>query len=474
VFSSAVQSQQEQNILEFLAALSYKSVDLDSYLHEIVCGVSRILNSDWSIITVCCDNKGKVVASNLDVGNEENGFSLDEALLGKVIQTRQFLIIEDGRIEVNQIALPEGYLCYLGVPLQTANGEYIGTICSFFRQPRSFTVEVIKVVNIFARLAATAIDNYQLYQQQQQFNQLLEVELKKRTEELQAVQAQLLVMNARLELQIQQLTAELQQAKEQLQAEIKNRQQVELAFVRDISERQAELHACKQAEQAKARLAEIGELAAMIVHEVRNPLTTILLGLTSFKNLELPEQSQQRLVLALEEADRLKNLLNEILLYTKRQVVHTSKLEVNLLIAEILEQIRYIPFAANRTIEFVSTLPLAWIFGDRDKLRQVFINLIKNACEAVDEGEIITCQVLSATINNRICISIHNNGDPIPSQVLTKLGTPFFTTKPSGNGLGLAIVKQIVEAHEGELKISSTPKTGTTVTVSLPLLPENK
>ncbi|MEC4819669.1 MAG: PAS domain S-box protein [Scytonema sp. PMC 1069.18] len=573
MFSSTVQWQQEQSILEFLAALSYRSGNLNTYLHEIVCGVSRILKSDWSIVTVCHDNRGKVVASNLDLGNDDNGFSLHETLVDQVTRTRKYFVIEDARLHISSLKPPEGYLCYLGIPLETLNGECKGTICSFFHQPRSFTVEVIKIVNIFAKLAATAIDNYQLYQQQQQFNQLLEVEVQTRTKNLQALQAQLLAMNNQLELRIQQRTIELQRANEQLQAEIRERQQVEkalrqsearfktlvdnagdafllidpvdnrivdvnrraceylgysheelvslsihkidikltakqlaefryqlvtgvpsqlesvyqrkdgstfpieaniclfesgeqqreLALVRDISDRQ-------QAEQAQARLAEIGELAAMIVHEVRNPLTTVLLGLTSFKNMELPEPSQRRLALALEEAERLKNLLNEILLYTKRPILHSSKLEVNHLIAEILEQIRYIPFATNRRFEFVSSFPSFWILGDRDKLKQVFINLLKNACEAVNDGEVITWRVSPDKTQNQVCISIHNGGEPIPPHILTKLGTPFFTTKPSGNGLGLAIVKQIVEAHQGKLTILSTPEEGTTANILLPLV----
>jgi PAS domain S-box-containing protein len=240
-------------------------------------------------------------------------------------------------------------------------------------------------------------------------------------------------------------------------------QQLELAIVRDISTR-------KQAEQAMVRLAEIGELAAKIVHEIRNPLTTVLMGLSAFEKMELPERAQQRLALALDEAERLKRLLSEILVYAKHHTLQLSKLEVNHLIAQMIDSIRNIPATVGCRIELVSTLPTAWILGDRDKLQQVFINLVKNACEAAKEGEVITWLVVPGTTLNQVCINIHNGGDAIPPEVMAKLGTPFFTTKPSGNGLGLAIVKQIVEAHGGNLKISSAPEIGTTVSLILPLI----
>jgi signal transduction histidine kinase len=115
-------------------------------------------------------------------------------------------------------------------------------------------------------------------------------------------------------------------------------------------------------------------------------------------------------------------------------------------------------------------LPSAWILGDCDKLKQVFINLIENACEAVADDEVITWRTDFGTSPERVCISIHNAGNPIPTEILTQLGTPFFTTKPSGNGLGLAIVKRIVKAHAGELIIQSEVGIGTIVSVQLPRL----
>lgn len=529
------QKQQEQCVLDSLATLSYRSGELDSYLNEIACGVSRLLGSDWSIVTVCQGSAGAVVASSLGLDHKSTEFFLHGTLAGEVIRTGQPLMIEDMRLTAisNQ---PPGYLAYLGIPLKTIQGGTIGTICSLFHQPHQFTDETIRFVKIFAERAATAIDNYQLYQQQEQHmaelqrvNQQLQTQIREREQAEVALRdresrLRILVENTAdgilliepttgrivdanrracenlgytyeellqlspAEIDVKFTPDEILGMQRQLQVGIPlmlesvHRRKdgttfpieasiclfecgdrlLGLASVRDISDR-------KQAEQATARLAEIGELAAMIVHEVRNPLTTVLMGLTTFRTLDLPDSAQERLSLALEEAERLKRLLDEILLYAKHDILQRSELEVNQLISEMLKSCR-ISEAAGRRIELISTLPTATILGDRDKLIQVFINLIRNACEAIEAGEIVTWRIDLDQTSNQVCISIRNGGEPIPPDLLTKLGTPFLTTKSNGNGLGLAIVKRIVEAHDGKLMITSNAKAGTTVQVHFPLL----
>ncbi|MEO1347410.1 MAG: PAS domain S-box protein [Cyanobacteria bacterium J06635_15] len=232
-----------------------------------------------------------------------------------------------------------------------------------------------------------------------------------------------------------------------------------LALARDATAR-------KQAESALARLAEIGELAAMIVHEVRNPLTTILMGLNSFKRMDLPERAKMRLTFALEESERLQRLLNEILLYARQQQLDANLLNLCELAEEMLPALRSMPAAASRVIEVVADQSAIPIKGDKDKLKQVFINLVSNACEAAPAGETITWRL--AQSNGQVNVEVHNGGEPIPPDVLPKLTQPFFTTKASGNGLGLAITRRIIEAHNGELTIQSSVDLGTTVSITLP------
>jgi signal transduction histidine kinase len=223
-----------------------------------------------------------------------------------------------------------------------------------------------------------------------------------------------------------------------------------------------------EAENTLERLAEIGQQTAMIVHDVRNPLSTVLMGLTSVERMDLPEKAHARLSLALEEAGRLERMLNELLTYARNQNLEFINLEINEFIAELLESLRTLPNTSSRTLHFKPGAMAMWVSGDRDKLKQVFVNLVENACEAVSEGEDITLKVRHLSDENQICVSVHNGGAPIPLDLLPQITQPFVTTKSTGNGLGLAIVQRIVEAHGGTFQIESTETTGTKVTVHLP------
>ncbi|MBD6618500.1 GAF domain-containing protein [Komarekiella sp. 'clone 1'] len=404
--------QRERQAMALLSSLNYRTGELSSYLHNIACGVSDLLDVGWSVVTLCQTGFEKVLASSIDMGEGEHVYSLHGSLTGSVIQIGQSLAVEDAQKYPEYGDAPEGYCSYLGIPLRTAQGEVIGTICSFHQQPREFTLEEIQIVELFAERAATAIDHYHLYQQQCQFNRVLEAEVEKRTAQLRAAQTKLV---------------------------------------------------------EQERLAAIGEFAASIVHEIRNPLTTMLMGLKYFQKTVLIESAQERLSLALSEANRLERLLSEILLYAKPQVLQLCELDVNEFIRESLIVICEMPEALDRQIEFMPASSVIKILGDKDKLKQVFINIVRNACEAVAAGDIIKWQVNNSLID-KVCIHVNNGGEPIPSDVIAKLSQPFFSTKPCGTGLGLAIAKRIVIAHGGELLICSELLTGTTVSVQLPVV----
>jgi signal transduction histidine kinase len=405
--------QRERRAMALLSSLNYRTGELSSYLHNIAFGVSELIGLDWSVVTLCQQGFETVLASSIDMGEGEHIYSLHGSLTSTVIESGCLLAVEDARKHPEYGEAPEGYCSYLGIPLRTAEGEVIGTICSFHGEPRKFTPQEIQIVELFAERAATAIDHYHLYQQQCKFNQILEAEVEKRTAELRAAQSKLV---------------------------------------------------------EQERLAAIGEFAAMIVHEIRNPLTTTMMGLKYFKKTILAEPAQERLSLALSEASRLENLLSEILLYAKPQVLHLCELDVNEFICGLLVSICEMPEALERHIKFIPASHTVKILGDKDKLKQVFINIVRNACEAISQGDVVKWEVDSSP-EDKVCINVCNSGEPIPPEVLSKLTQPFFSTKPGGTGLGLAITKRIVNAHGGELSIQSDAITGTTVSVQLPIAP---
>src|SRR5579883_1012482 len=264
--------QREREAMAILSSLSYRTGELNHYLHDIACAVSQLVDVDWTVVTICQEGFETVLASSLDMGDVPRVYALHGELTNTVMQNQCTLAVKDAIAQPEYGKPAPGYRAYLGVPLRTAGSEVIGTVCSFHQQPREFTPDEIQIVELFAERAATAIDHYHLYQQQRQFNEALEREVQKRTEELRVAQTKLV---------------------------------------------------------EQERLAAIGEFAAMIVHEIRNPLTTIVMGLKYFKKVVLALAAQERLALALDEASRLERLLGEILQYAKPQVLQRVDLELN-------------------------------------------------------------------------------------------------------------------------------------------------
>ncbi|GAB4473749.1 MAG: hypothetical protein OHK0037_34360 [Elainellaceae cyanobacterium] len=216
------------------------------------------------------------------------------------------------------------------------------------------------------------------------------------------------------------------------------------------------------------RLAALGEFTAMIVHEARNPLTTIELGLKHAKKVLNSDADLQRIALALSESQRLNQLLSELLDYAKPKPLNLSITNVDAFLKAMLVQIQDLPEAVDRSIHYVNEAPAVEVMADINKLKQVFLNLFRNALEAIAIQEGVSCLVKYNVPDHCICISIRNAGKPIPSELLPHLGTPFFSTKSGGTGLGLAISKQIVIAHGGSLKILSFAKE-TIVSIYLPI-----
>ncbi|MEM9162901.1 MAG: ATP-binding protein [Cyanobacteria bacterium P01_F01_bin.4] len=522
----------EQQALEILSSLSYRTGELPDYLGAVVQGVSGLLSIDWSVVTLCEADSEKILASNVDIGDAmDKVYPLHGTLTGTVVTQGCPLSVPDTTLDQSQGEGVEGYSAYLGVPLKLPTGKIIGTICSFHQTPRVFSSDDVKLAELFAERAAIAIDNYQLFQQQQQLNECLAGEIAERKEAEAALRlsenrfralveqatnafyvvcADLRILDVNRqacldlgytrEALLQMRATDIQVAQDDtalrqllssatpghpvtvegchrrqdgstFPVEVSiteidlNGKTVYLALARDISDR-------KQAEVDRERLAEIGELASMIVHEVRNPLTTVWMAIKAMQGEALSDRATARLTMALDEAERLQGLLNDILLYARpEQNLDTSDLEINEFITEVVESLRQQPAIATRHIQWTPTPTGLALKADSNKLKQVLINLVTNACEAINDGDKINCWIELADTPGYLTICIHNGGEPIPAEILPRLTQPFFTTKSSGNGLGLAITKRIIEAHGGQFMITSSADAGTQVSVRLPYLP---
>ena len=206
--------------------------------------------------------------------------------------------------------------------------------------------------------------------------------------------------------------------------------------------------------------------AATIVHEIRNPMTTMVMGLKYAQKHLQTAPAQERLDLSIGEANRLDRLLSEILMYAKPQALQLEALELNTWLENVLRSIAELPESQGRQIKFTHNGDEIRILGDRDKLKQVIINVLRNGCEASPTGAIVECEI-EALATQFVCIRVRDRGQEIPPEVLSKLGQPFFSTKPEGTGLGLAIVHRIVKAHAGRLEFQSNAM-GTCISVELP------
>ncbi len=221
--------------------------------------------------------------------------------------------------------------------------------------------------------------------------------------------------------------------------------------------------------QEHARLAAIGGFASGIAHEIRSPLSTIIMALDYFRTEDIPGSASKRAALAFGEATRLERLLEDMLLYAKPIKLNLQKIILQDLVSEILETHKVLIEKKSQQFELHLPATQLIIHADIDRLRQVLLNVIRNACDAADEKSTIKIVLREDELSPGAYIEISNNGDCIPENLLPKIFEPFITTKAGGTGLGLGIVKRITEAHGGQITINSEQGGVTRVVIELPV-----
>jgi signal transduction histidine kinase len=219
----------------------------------------------------------------------------------------------------------------------------------------------------------------------------------------------------------------------------------------------------------KEQLAVVGELAAVIAHEVRNPLAIIANAVAGLRKPSISREDHETLLAILdEETSRLNRLVTDLLRYARPVNVQRSQFAL----ADLLERALAFAKTKRRTIatELLRDVPDGGLWGDANLLRQVFDNLLDNAVQAMGANGTLTVRMRNEDKDGirGVCVDIIDTGEGMDTQVRSRARDPFFTTRPSGTGLGLAIVDRIVDAHGGQFSIDSRAGEGTTVTVFLP------
>ncbi len=251
----------------------------------------------------------------------------------------------------------------------------------------------------------------------------------------------------------------LKDARQQLEAHAEQLEQ-------KVEERTRELKLSQEQLLKAQRLAVIGELAGMVGHDLRNPLTSIAGSAYYLKKRLSPnaDGKVEEMIELIEKNIAYSNkIINDLLDYSREIKLDLTDSNPKSIIKNILS---FVEFPQNvRLIDLTKNKPKIKI--DVEKIQRAFINLIKNAIEAMPEGGILTIE--SRKVRDYLVFSFSDSGVGVSEETLKKLGVPLFTTKAKGMGFGLPICKRIIEAHGGFISAKSTLGKGTTFTVTLPI-----
>ena len=235
-------------------------------------------------------------------------------------------------------------------------------------------------------------------------------------------------------------------------------------FVHDLSARVK----VEEKLREQAALVRLGEMASVIAHEVKNPLAAVR-GAIQVIGKRLPPGGREASVVGdiIERIDGLNQLVNDLLLFARPPRPKPAAVDVAALISATARLIG--EETAHREVSVVITGSAPTLLADAELLKIVFLNLFINSAHAMRGSGVITVSLTPA--EGALQIAVSDTGPGIPSDVLAKLFTPFFTTKSRGTGLGLSTVKRLVEAHGGDIRVECPPGGGTAVSITLPGAP---
>ncbi|MEN1939219.1 PAS domain S-box protein [Paenibacillus sp. 102] len=242
-----------------------------------------------------------------------------------------------------------------------------------------------------------------------------------------------------------------------------NGKKVFLSISRDITERLKTEELLRKSE----KLAVVGQLATAIAHEINNPLTAMKGFMQLLKSTE-NENNQRYINVVSSEIERIESITNEFMTVAKPQVLRIQPNDISVLINQVLMLLQPQAMMNNIQIRTEFTPDIPWIPCEGNQLKQVFVNILKNAIESMPMGGEILIQI-DKLDNHQIGIRFIDQGCGIPKERIPYLGEPFYSIKEEGIGLGLMICYKIIETHHGKISVESEVNKGTTVEVILPI-----
>jgi two-component system, NtrC family, sensor histidine kinase AtoS len=249
-----------------------------------------------------------------------------------------------------------------------------------------------------------------------------------------------------------------------------------LVFNRDISERVKTEHALQRSKQ----MAMVGQTAAGLAHEIKNPLAGIKVSMEVLASeLDIDQEDREVFLRIVGEINRIEKLLKNMLSYARPPEPQFQEVDLNLLVENAVKNLQFSlkspAYAAHQqqSLQIIKNLAqnLPHVPADSAQLQQVLLNLLLNAAEAMPGGGAIEVTT-GLTGDHQVMITISDTGKGIPERILQEIFNPFFTTKTKGSGLGLAISKRLVEQHNGSLTAGNNPAgRGASFIIRLPAKP---
>ncbi|MCK4261624.1 GAF domain-containing protein [bacterium] len=330
----------------------------------------------------------------------KESFIDQEALKGNLVSIIE--VADDERFVFREEARAEGVHSLLCAPLRVEN-EAMGVIRVYTDMRRSFSDDEQKLLSTFAGQAALIIKNAKLY-----------------------------------------------------------KEWGERGF--QLTRSQSKLKEVREALIKKEKLAALGQMAARVAHEIRNPLTSIR-GFSQrlFRKME-GREGQRYAEIIIGEVDRLNRVISDILDFARPLQPELKMTDMNELMREVLDLVEIEGSHITLKKKFSTNLPMAMV--DRQHIKQALLNLIHNGIEAMAEGGNLLIGTESA--NGAVLVRITDSGPGIAKEVRGRIFEPFFTTKARGTGLGLALANKIIESHNGKIEVESKQGRGATFTILLP------
>jgi signal transduction histidine kinase/putative methionine-R-sulfoxide reductase with GAF domain len=403
-----------------------ETLDIDEILRLVLEGVTKNIGFDRARLYLV-NEKRNVIECKMAVGIDDErikGITLrldpEDSIVARSILEKQLFVIPDASKDsrVNPIVKEKFNLHSLvAIPL-LAKENALGAIAADFVEPnKNITNETIESLMVFAQQAGLAIHNAFMYQELKTFSQQMEEKIQKTTADLRKTEAQLI---------------------------------------------------------RSEKLAALGQLAAGIAHEIRNPLTSINILIHSLtENLSSGDSHKEDLKVIEEEINRINEIVDQFLRFAKPAPPLLEKTEVVSIFKETLQLLR--PQIEKQRIAVkkeLQTLPP--ILMDREQMKQVILNLLLNAIQALPKGGNLALKGQIAEDDQWIQLSIQDSGVGIPGEDIDKLFDPFFSTKEGGIGLGLSIAHRIIDQHHGKIEVESAAGKGTLFTVWLPISREKE